>query len=280
MEKQERAVAPGWWHSLVPLNYGWEACQPGHTFGPAARHYHLLHFVLKGEGTFLKGGEWHQVGPGDLFVILPEEITTYCASLTDPWEYVWISFLASETPAFLKGAVIRQPPVYKLFERLRDLCLQDPEDGKIFAVLYDLLDRLSRDAPVSARRDAYAAYAKAYLETMYMQPVSIQQIADTLHIDRRYLTALFRQAYGQSPKAYRFSAGWRRVHNPITGHDVADDLTTTEFAVCMLAARGWNNQDIGELLHISANTIKKYIGVAKKKLGISTRGDLKKFMMD
>ena len=66
----------------------------------------------------------------------------------------------------------------------------------------DLLDRLSRDAPVSARRDAYAAYAKAYLETMYMQPVSIQQIADTLHIDRRYLTALFRQAYGQSPKAY------------------------------------------------------------------------------
>lgn len=202
MEKQERAVAPGWWHSLVPLNYGWEACQPGHTFGPAARHYHLLHFVLKGEGAFLKGGEWHQVGPGDLFVILPEEITTYCASLTDPWEYVWISFLASETPAFLEGAVIRQPPVYKIFERLRDLCLQDPEDGKIFAVLYDLLDRLSRDAPVSARRDAYAAYAKAYLETMYMQPVSIQQIADTLHIDRRYLTALFRQAYGQSPKAY------------------------------------------------------------------------------
>ena len=33
MEKQERAVAPGWWHSLVPLNYGWEGVQPGHTFG-------------------------------------------------------------------------------------------------------------------------------------------------------------------------------------------------------------------------------------------------------
>lgn len=36
---------------------------------------------------------------------------------------------------------------------------------------------------------------------------------------------------------YRFSSGWRRVHNPITGHDVADDLTTTEFAIAMLAAR-------------------------------------------
>ena len=36
---------------------------------------------------------------------------------------------------------------------------------------------------------------------------------------------------------YLFSSGWRRVHNPITGHDVADDLTTTEFAIAMLAAR-------------------------------------------
>ncbi len=30
---------------------------------------------------------------------------------------------------------------------------------------------------------------------------------------------------------YRFSSGWRRVHNPITGHDVADGLTTTKFAI-------------------------------------------------
>ena len=37
---------------------------------------------------------------------------------------------------------------------------------------------------------------------------------------------------------YRFSSGWRSVHNPVTGHDVADDLTTTEFAIAMLAARG------------------------------------------
>ena len=31
---------------------------------------------------------------------------------------------------------------------------------------------------------------------------------------------------------YRFSWGWRRVHNPDTGHDVADNLSTTEFAIC------------------------------------------------
>ena len=35
-----------------------------------------------------------------------------------------------------------------------------------------------------------------------MQPVSIQKLADTLHIDRRYLTLLFRKAYGMPPQAY------------------------------------------------------------------------------
>ena len=78
---------------------------------------------------------------------------------------------------------------------------------------------------------------------------------------------------------YRFSAGWRRVHNPTTGHDVADDLTTTEFAASMLAARGWTNQEIADHMHISPNTVKRYISTALEKLGVSRRQDLKRFML-
>ena len=78
---------------------------------------------------------------------------------------------------------------------------------------------------------------------------------------------------------YRFSSGWRRVHNPITGHDVADDLTTTEFAIAMLAARGWTTQEIANHLNISANTVKDHISEAKRKLRVETRKDLKKYML-
>ena len=60
---------------------------------------------------------------------------------------------------------------------------------------------------------------------------------------------------------------------------MADDLTTTEFAVCMLAARGWSSQDIAELLHISVSTVKKYITTAKNKLGVSHCKDLKQYML-
>ncbi len=207
MGKGESAVAPGWWHSLVPLNYGYEECVPGHSFGPAVRHYHLLHYVLEGEGTFFQGGTAHNVGPGDLFVILPEELTTYCADQETPWTYVWLGFRAEETPDFLKSPVLHHPPVRKLFEQLRDLSLEIPQDGSqdgmVFSLLYELLWLLSRNSPLSQdRTNSYAAYAKTYLETSYMQPVSIQGIADALHIDRRYLTVLFRQAYGIPPQSY------------------------------------------------------------------------------
>ena len=78
---------------------------------------------------------------------------------------------------------------------------------------------------------------------------------------------------------YRFSSGWRRVHNPMTGHDVADDLTTTEFAIAMLAARGWTTWEIAKHLNISANTVKTHVSEAMRKLHVKNRKDLKQYML-
>nr|WP_297235392.1 helix-turn-helix transcriptional regulator [uncultured Flavonifractor sp.] len=78
---------------------------------------------------------------------------------------------------------------------------------------------------------------------------------------------------------YRFSSGWRKVHNPVTGHDVADNLTTTEFATAMLAARGWTNQEIADHMGLSLNTVKQYMSATLQKLNIKQRKDLKKYML-
>lgn len=55
---------------------------------------------------------------------------------------------------------------------------------------------------------------------------------------------------------YRFSYGWRRIHNPDSGEDVADDLTTTEFTMAMLACRGWTNAEIARHMGVSPGTVK------------------------
>lgn len=78
---------------------------------------------------------------------------------------------------------------------------------------------------------------------------------------------------------YRFSYGWRRVHNPETGDDVADDLTTTEFAMAMLACRGWSNDQIAEHMGVSRGTVKNHLSSVYVKLGIQGRSELARFML-
>ena len=78
---------------------------------------------------------------------------------------------------------------------------------------------------------------------------------------------------------YRFSAGWRRVHNPVTGESVADNLVHHRVAAAMLAARGWTNQEIAAHMGLSSNTVKQHISSALQKLNIKQRKDLKRFML-
>ncbi len=78
---------------------------------------------------------------------------------------------------------------------------------------------------------------------------------------------------------YKFSSGWRKVHNAITGHTVPDDLTTSEYAAAMLAAQGWTNQEIADHMGVSENTVKTFISMTFQKLNISQRTDLKNHLL-
>lgn len=78
---------------------------------------------------------------------------------------------------------------------------------------------------------------------------------------------------------YAFSAGWRKIHNPDTKHEVADNLTTTEFTVAMLYHRGWLKKEIAAHMDITYNTVDSHIKSIYNKLGINTREELGQYML-
>lgn len=78
---------------------------------------------------------------------------------------------------------------------------------------------------------------------------------------------------------YSFSAGWRRIHSLITGHEVADNLTTTEFTIAMLYNRGWTAKEIAMYMDLAPRTITNIIQVIYQKLGISSKRELGQFML-
>lgn len=199
----ERSIVPGLWHGITPLFFGYEECKKGHSYGPAIRDCSLIHYVFEGSGTLYKNGGAHSVAQGEIFVILPNEITTYTASEENPWRYCWIAFRSEQPLSFLQRPVIPAASLHKLFSDIRQCTQEDAPDCRIFSLIYELLWMLSRQEPggFGPGRD-YAAYAKTHLENTYMMAVTIEDIARTLHIDRRYLTAVFRKAYGHTPQQY------------------------------------------------------------------------------
>lgn len=90
----------------------------------------------------------------------------------------------------------------------------------------------------------------------------------------------------KEPEIYRrmtdgiiaFSRGWMKIHNPLMNREVTDLLTPLEFSIAMLACRDWTNQEIGEYLSLSTNTVKHYVSQILDKLHLDKREQLKEFV--
>ena len=228
----ERFIIPGQWHTVIPIHYGYEECLPGHTFGPAVRENYLLHFIFSGSGCFERNGITYSLSAGDIFVIPPGEVTTYSASAIEPWQYGWIGFTAGEELDFLSAPVIRKSRVLPVFQRIRALCEKDGVDAEIFSLTFELLHILSQESKRSnLTAPDYAIYTKTQLDNTYMQKVNIEKIANTLHIDRRHLTSVFRKTYGVSPQEYLMRLRLERAKEFIQlGHTVSNAATMSGFS--------------------------------------------------
>lgn len=148
----------------------------------------------------------------------------------------------------------------------------------IYLHLVAVMDHMSLRQQPQAREHMLAAWALARPDDL------IEGLGEHHGLLGGMLEAVIKPEWPEDFKriieiTYRFSAGWRKVHNPDTGDHVADDLSTTEFTIAMLAARGWTNQEIADHLGLSPNTVKRYLSNAMNTLGIRHRQDLKKFML-
>ena len=148
----------------------------------------------------------------------------------------------------------------------------------IYMHLVAVMDYMGLKQPEKAQEHLLAAWALAQPDDL------IEGFGEHHGLLGGMLEATLKKGWPEDFKriiaiTYRFSAGWRKIHNPATGDDVADNLTTTEFATAMLAARGWTNQEIADHMSISPNTVKQYISTTLQKLNIKQRKDLKQYML-
>jgi hypothetical protein len=204
---EDSGIAP---RALAPCNVGHEKCLPHHSFGPAVRTEWLLHFVLSGKGSFRTARGEYRVQKGEMFIIKPMEITYYEADADEPWEYVWISFRTeTELPSLLSERDVTSVPY--LEDVFRELVFsREFADGGIgysehvTAMLWELMGRIRHRGGGVKNENSYVDAARDIIESELHRDITVSEIANRLHPNRSYFTALFSRVTGRSPGAYLF----------------------------------------------------------------------------
>lgn len=207
---------------FIDLNlyqFGWEHNAPAHSYGPHARNHYLFHYVISGKGRLYANEKVYEITARHGFLVVPGQITTYCADEEDPWEYTWLEFDGLRAHESLNMAGISgSRPVYTAWNAEAGRLLEeemmyivnhsDASPVHLIAHGFLFLDQLvqsSADRRHNSERrlrDFYIREALTFIEQNYQRDISIEEIAAVCGLNRSYFGKVFRDAVGESPQAY------------------------------------------------------------------------------
>jgi AraC-like DNA-binding protein len=204
---------------LYLVYWGKEACAPLHSYGPGKKDVYKVHFVHEGEGIVRVAGETFRVGPGQAFLAYPDAIIYYEADGQRPWVYSWLAFRGEQAEAMLaRTGLTKDRPIFpmdmKVMPTLYDSLNECGDrrhaaDLRLQSLLLDFLAVLIETYPASQsdgvnrrRQDRYIHRSLEFLHTNYSENVTVQQLASMLGLDRKYFSALFKEAVGVPPQLY------------------------------------------------------------------------------
>lgn len=230
-----------------PILFGRDKCQPNQHFPPTMREYHLIHFVISGKGKLRLRDTWYTISANQMFIIPISTENFYQADEKEPWEFIWIAFTGK-----LAGHFSQLPPVmnfsanifYEMLE-VRNLNAMREEfiAEKLFSLYRFLLSKYSSTN--------YTAAVKNYIQNNYMEPtVSVEQMAQSLGLNRIYLSRLFKQEYDCPIQEYLIRT---RITHAISFLDMGYDVQQASNLVGYPDASNFSK------------IFKKYMGISPQK---------------
>lgn len=185
--------------TLNPLTLGHQKCEPNYTYQYAYTDYYLLHYVVKGCGKVYYSGECYNVSKGEIFIIKPNGIYQYIADEKDPWEYIWVSFRGELACLFDNLGVVEKFESNLFSEMLNAYNLENTRTEYLTGKLYEMISVLFEN---SNHKSDYVKTVSDYIKSNYMFKIYVEDIAESLNINRRYLSRIFKEKKGVTIQQY------------------------------------------------------------------------------
>ncbi len=241
---------------IQPYQYGWEECEPLHSFGPFVRNHYLFHYIISGKGMLYSHstkGEIHeyQLEANQGFLICPGQINLYTADEKDPWKYVWVEFDGMRAEEFLLQAGLEQDqPIYRPRSEEEGKLLQDrmlyfSENSTrspihLVGHLYLFLDELiefshsRQNIEEKKQQDLYINEAVVYIQQNCHRELTIDEVAGFCKLNRNYFSRRFKKVMGCTPQEFLIR---QRLTN------AAELMRLTDLPIKTVAAQcGYPNQ--------------------------------------
>lgn len=209
---------------LTVYQYGYEKCEPLHSYGPFVRNHYLFHYIISGKGmlsvTEEDSSAIYHMETHSGFLIEPGRINLYSADQKFPWEYVWVEFDGLRARELMEEAGLSNDhPVFHpvsvtAADQLRDAMLrltQYPDNSQPLAIigqLYLIMDALIQGSANKKRLQGgklsrfYAQEALSFIEQNYTLPITVEDMANRCNLDRSYFGKVFKDMIGQSPQDF------------------------------------------------------------------------------
>ena len=207
-------------NDLILYYHGSEKCLPGKFWGPAVKEHYKVHYIHSGKGIFIFNRKTYCLGEGQCFLIYPNTISYYQADETDPWTYSWVAFNGLHTEEYLQRAGFsKENPILncKMNTEIRK-CFSEMQQAEglsysvdlmLKSMLYLFLALIIEGAasnPVYEKilkhKDEYIRKVIDYIHINYSRKISVSNIAHHINLDRKYLSAIFKAAYGVTLQDY------------------------------------------------------------------------------
>ena len=199
---------------IAVINAGYQK-KVDHSFGPYTNNYHVLQYILDGQGTLRIGSnEWH-LTKNTLFYLPANTACKYYADLEDPYEYYWVSFIGNKADSIMQNCgfshrtplrVIDSPELRKLFMRIFK-SLHSNQSDYTYRILSDLYGIFacaaeSSDMPLAENYSAFVQSAIAYMNANYENGINVRDVSSHMYMNFTYFSEQFTRGTGINPSKY------------------------------------------------------------------------------
>ena len=216
----------------------------------------MFEYILSGQGLIQENNKRYVVHAGDAYVLRPNTYQHYKSDTQNPWTKVWFNVYGSFVRHMLSDYSLESTVVFpgvqngEYLTEIVKTIENNPisSSDQIAVLLLKHIQQLAASLHVSEDFSQAAFSIKQYIEEHLAQPLSIDEIAEHVHLSRSRVLHLFKDVYNTTPYQYYFSL-------------------KMELAVSLLTRTSLSISDISEQLGFSG--CQHFSSAFKKHYGIS-----------